>query len=181
MTDSFIRQLIEQAVQRDREAVAELYRLFAQKIARYISYRVSDSAAVEDLTANVFLTMVEKLPRYQDTGAPFEAWLYRIASTQVADYYRHQKKRPTEPLVESYASPQPSLESMVQDAESRGRLQQAMTQLSDEEQTILFLRFVERKKHEEVAQTLGKSSQAIAVSQHRALKRLAQLMNGGER
>jgi RNA polymerase sigma factor (sigma-70 family) len=51
-----------------------------------------------------------------------------------------------------------------------------LSQLSDEQQTILVLRFVERKSHEEVAQVLGKSIDAIATAQHRALKRLAELM-----
>lgn len=179
MTDD-ARQLLELARRRDSEAIAELYHQYAQKIARYIYYRVSDSAVVEDLTANVFLIMVEKLPRYQDTGAPFEAWLYRIASAQVADYYRTLKKRPQETLPESHANGHPSLETMVQDQEYRRRLQLAINQLSEQEQTILFLRFVERKKHEEVAQKLGKTPQAVAVLQHRALKRLAAMIERGE-
>ncbi|HEX3051811.1 MAG TPA: sigma factor-like helix-turn-helix DNA-binding protein, partial [Aggregatilineaceae bacterium] len=48
--------------------------------------------------------------------------------------------------------------------------------LSEEQQTILLLRFVERKSHEEVAQILEKSVRAIATAQHRALKSLAEIL-----
>ena len=78
--------LIERAQQGDPEAVAGLYRQHVQAIARYIAYRVPEAQVVEDLTAEVFLRMVEGLPGYRWTGAPFEAWLYRIAAARVADY-----------------------------------------------------------------------------------------------
>jgi DNA-directed RNA polymerase specialized sigma24 family protein len=53
-------------------------------------------AAADDLTAEVFLRMVEGLPHYQQNGAPFEAWLYRIAAARVADFYRAQSCHPQE-------------------------------------------------------------------------------------
>ena len=55
-------------------------------------------------------------------------------------------------------------------------LRTALHQLSDEHQTILLLRFVERKSHQEVADILDKEISAISTAQHRALKRLAELL-----
>jgi len=181
MSTAAINQLITQAQQRNPDAVAALYRQYAPLITRYIGYRVADPAVLEDLTANVFLIMVEKLPTYQNRGAPFEAWLYRIASTQIADHYRRQYKHPHTDLDESQASSQPSLETMIQDQEYLHDLRTALNKLSEDDQTILFLRFVERKKHEEVAQMMGKSPQAVATAQHRALKQLARLIKIGEK
>jgi RNA polymerase sigma-70 factor (ECF subfamily) len=170
--------VIERARQRDPDAIAELYRQHVQAIARYIGYRVADSAAIEDLTAEVFLRMVEGLPRYRPTGAPFEAWLYRIAAAQVANYYRQRQRRPLEELSESMRNGHPPVEMDIQRKEELAELQAALNRLDEEHQTILFLRFVERKSHDETARILGKSVQAVATAQHRALKRLAALLGG---
>jgi RNA polymerase sigma-70 factor (ECF subfamily) len=170
--------LIQRAKLGDEDAVAGLYRRHVPAITRYISYRISDDAAVEDLTAEVFLQMIEGLPRYRVTGAPFEAWLYRIAAARVADYYRSAARGQPEEIAmdESLRSTQPSLELNIQQREELDALRAALGQLSDEHQTILILRFVERKSHDEVAQILNKNTRAVATAQHRALKKLAELL-----
>jgi len=176
MSDKSERILIERAQRGDPDAVASLYRRYVQAITRYIAYRVSDPAVIEDITSDVFLRMVEGLPRYQFTGAPFEAWLYRIASARVIDYYRQQNRQAGQSLEEELSKGLASLEINVQEREEVDELRAALRQLTDEQQTILILRFVERKSHEEVAHFLNKSVDAIATSQHRALKRLAELL-----
>lgn len=168
--------LIERAQRGDADAVASLYRRHVPAITRYIAYRLSDEAAVEDLVAEVFLRMVEGLPKYEITGAPFEAWLYRIAAARIADYYRQRHHYPTEVLAETLASGQTPLEIDVQQREELDELRAALSQLTDAQQTILILRFVERKSHEEVSQIMGRSVDAIATAQHRALKQLAELL-----
>jgi RNA polymerase sigma-70 factor (ECF subfamily) len=79
-------------------------------------------------------------------------------------------------LHDGFQSGHTSLEQNVQQNEELEELRGALRQLNDEHQTILILRFVERKSHEEVALVLGKSIEAVATAQHRALKRLAELL-----
>lgn len=168
--------LIERAQQGDEDAVAELYRRYVHAITRYITYRVSDDTVVEDLTAEVFLRMVEGLPNYHFTGAPFEAWLYRIAAARIADHYRYRQRHPVEALTEAFSSGHTPLEMGVQEREELTALRTALQQLSEEHQAILVLRFVERKSHEEVSLILNKSVRAVATAQHRALHKLAELL-----
>jgi RNA polymerase sigma-70 factor (ECF subfamily) len=169
-------RLIHRACQGDREAIAALYRCHVDAIYRYVSYRVPDAAAAEDLTAEVFLRMVESLPGYRLNGAPFEAWLYRIASARVADHYRRRSRRPQEALSEYEPDRADPPERVLQNAEEQDALRAALRQLSGEHQDILLLRFVERKSHAEVAGLLGKSVTAVKSAQHRALTHLAELM-----
>jgi RNA polymerase sigma-70 factor (ECF subfamily) len=168
--------LIARARQGDEEAIAGLYRQYVRSITRYIAYRVSDEAVVEDLTAEVFLRMVEGLPQYRVTGAPFEAWLYRIAAARVADFYRDRQRHSEQELTEILGDGRTPLELGLQQREELEELRAALGQLSEEHQTILILRFVERKSHEDVARILNKSVRAIATAQHRALKKLAALL-----
>jgi RNA polymerase sigma-70 factor (ECF subfamily) len=168
--------LIARAQQGDDEAIAGLYRTYVRPITRYIAYRVSDEAVVEDLTAEVFLRMVEGLPQYRVTGAPFEAWLYRIAAARVADFYRERQRHTEQELTDILGDGRTPLELGLQQREELEELRAALAQLSEEHQTILILRFVERKSHDEVARILNNSVRAIATAQHRALKKLAGLL-----
>jgi len=171
-----IPALIVSAQQGKSEAVAALYQTFAQPIYRYILYRVPTVSDAEDLTAEVFVKMVEGLPKYQITGAPFEAWLYRIAAARIADFFRRASRRPQTELPETLSTDDPLPEESVLNRQELERLRAAVRQLSEEHQSILILRFVERKSHEEVAAILDKSVTAVKSAQHRALSQLASLL-----
>jgi RNA polymerase sigma-70 factor (ECF subfamily) len=150
--------------------------MYAQVIFRYIVIRVPTNADAEDLTAEVFVSMVKGLPTYQVTGAPFEAWLYRIAAARVADFYRQSQRRPQTELTENLQDGSLLPEEQILQKQKLDQLRAVLSQLPEEYQTILILRFVERKSHEEVAELLDKSITAVKSIQHRALTRLTELL-----
>ncbi len=168
-----INQAIGKAQQGDQAAVAQLYQMHAQQIFRYIAYRVPTQADAEDLTAEVFIKMIEGLPSYQVTGAPFESWLYRIAAARIADFHRRDRRRPQTELTETLSTNDPSPEEQLHHQQEIAYLRQAVSSLGHEQQTILVLRFIERKSHQEVAELLGKTVSAVKSIQHRALVQLA--------
>ena len=45
-----------------------------------------------DICQTAMLKAMMNLPKYEDRGFPFSAWLYRIASNEVNLYFRKQKK-----------------------------------------------------------------------------------------
>jgi RNA polymerase sigma-70 factor (ECF subfamily) len=169
------RGLVARAKQGDKNAVSALYEGYAQAIFRYISYRVESDMVAEDLTAEVFLRMVQGLPRYQDIGAPFGAWLYSIAATQIADYHR-SKRRVAEPLSDNQASDDTDPFGKTAKAQEQAQLRVALKSLPEDYQTLLILRFMQGLPHTEVAAILDKSEAAIRVMQHRALKALAKAL-----
>lgn len=171
-----LHQTIQRAQQGDKESVAMLYQTFAQVIYRYIAYRVPTSSDAEDLTAEVFMKMVQGLPRYQVTGAPFEAWLYSIAAARIADWHRRNQRRAQVELSETLTTGDPLPEDQLLQVQEVEHLRSAIQQLPEEQQTILILRFIERKSHEEVAEIMSKSVTAVKSIQHRALQRLAMLL-----
>ncbi|MGB7339426.1 MAG: sigma-70 family RNA polymerase sigma factor [Phototrophicaceae bacterium] len=165
-------QLISRAKLGDKEAISALYERHVDQIYRYIAYRTPESDA-EDLTAEVFVRMVESLPSFVYTGAPFEAWLYRIASARVADFHRKKGRRQISSIDDDFSDDDPLPEDKMQQKQEHRELREALSNLSDDDQQILILRFVERKSHEEVAEIMGRNSAAIRTAQHRALKKLA--------
>jgi RNA polymerase sigma-70 factor (ECF subfamily) len=171
-----VAKLVRQAQQGNREAVTSLYRLFAPKIFRYLVRRLPTTEDAEDVMGEVFVGMVEGLAAYKDTGAPFESWLYRIASNQTIDFYRRTKRNTSEELSDLLSSDEDLPEDQVITTQNLQAMRDAIQQLPEEHQTILILRFVERKTHDEVAQLLGKSPSAIRTAQFRALSQLSELL-----
>ncbi len=168
--------LIQRARRRDPEALTELYHRYSAPIYRYFLFRVTDEAAVQDLTGEVFLNMVESLPRYTDRGTSFVAWLYRLAHDRLVDYYRRQARRRTDALTDDLPDSVPGPEAQAGQRLDGQRLRRVMSQLSDDYQLVLQLRFVEGFDVAETARTLRKSVGATKVMQHRALRELARLM-----
>lgn len=168
-------QLIQRAKQGDKAAVSQLYERYVDRIYRYVAYRVPLEDA-EDLTAEVFVRMVEGIGNFEYTGAPFESWLYRIASARIADFHRIRARKPQDEIDENMSDSTPQPEELLLDEQDQQRVREALLQLDEDDQQLLILRFVERKSHKEVADILEKNEAAIRTAQHRALKKLAKLL-----
>lgn len=181
MSSPDLKQIIQRAKRRDNEAISTLYEMYADLIYRYIAYRVPTTSDAEDLTAEVFVNMLDSLPKYQDTGAPFEAWLYRIAAARVADFHRKASRRPQTELSDTLKADTPQPEDQLQEQQEFQTLRNALAQLNDEQQQVLILRFVERKSHQEVADIIGKSLSAVRSIQHRALIELGRHLGSDEK
>ncbi len=174
-------KLIERAQQGDTQAISQLYNENIDAITRFVAYRISHPNVVEDLISEIFLAMIEGLPNYEYRGVPFVAWLYRIAHAKLVDYYRQMKREQQTELADDIPAEEPILEWNIEQAEEFEALKSAIAQLNETHQSILILRFIEQKTHEEVAEILEKSPAAIMTAQHRALNELAKRMGTDER
>src|SRR5258708_40112642 len=83
--------LVRRAIGGDPEAFAQLYLIYAERLQRFVFFRVGDQQIAEDLTSQTFLKAWEKLDHYQMRGLPFVAWLFRIARNIVFDHYRNYR------------------------------------------------------------------------------------------
>ena len=124
---------------------------------------------------------LRSIPRYQDTGRPFAAWLYQISVNTINDRYR--ATRPTVDLDEMYdlATTGPGLEdTALQRAEIRD-IWRAVEALPTPQRTALALKFQEDMKIEDIAVVMGKSEGAVKLLIHRGVTRLRSVMKEAER
>jgi RNA polymerase sigma-70 factor, ECF subfamily len=168
------QRLLKLAQRGDADAFAALYHESVQTIFRYIVHRVNDHRLAEDLTGDVFIRALESLGNYRDQGKPFIAWLYRIAHARVIDHYRRTGRRPSESDIED----EPIAIDADMDAGMLRRqaakvLRDAITHLTDDQQHVIILRFIEGHRIETVAEMMGKQPNAIKALQFRALRSLA--------
>lgn len=167
------KTLVNRAKSGDKTAIGMLYSTYVQAIYKYVRYRVDTDALAEDITSEVFLRMVRELPRYTYTGAPFSAWLYRIAYNHIADVFRRQRYDVPEELPDELPGSETDPLDVLTLAEDHVQLRQALQSLSPDYQNTLILRFINDVPHAEVAAIMGRTEAAVRVLQHRALKALA--------
>src|SRR5207253_9745555 len=97
-------RLLVEAAQRDASRFAALYENNLEVVYAYVARCMSDRAATEDLTSEVFHKALQNLPRFKWTGAPFVAWLLKIASNMIADRAKRLAREGNVPLNESEPS-----------------------------------------------------------------------------
>lgn len=171
------KHLIQRAQQGNADALADLYQHYAPLLFRYFFFRTNDQTTAEDLTGEVFLRLVESLQHYHDRGFPFAAWLFRIAHARVVDYHRYRARRPSEALSEQAVDPQPDPEALAAHKWDIARIANTLVLLTDEQQTVIQLRFVEGYSLEETARLMQKTIGAVKAMQHRALQYLTHKLN----
>ena len=154
---------------------ADQYVEYLPRVLNYIRLRVPDEDTAQELTAQTFERALSRLHTLRDQGA-FGGWLFRIARTTVAGYYRRRK--PLLPL-ESAAerpSPEPSAEQGVVQSQEVAALREALAQLSDREQEIIRLRFVAGLTNRAIAKSMGLREGNVAVILFRALRKLRRIL-----
>lgn len=174
--DEFL--LLEQAKGGDATAFGELYRLYFAPIYRYIYFRVKHAEEAEDLTQSVFTRVYASLDRYEHRGSPLLAFLYTVARNAIIDYWR-KKKSVTFDDPEHLQAEIDAAQKIVpelQDPFDSATLRSAIQRLTDDQQEVVVLRFINDLPNRDIAEQLGKSEEAIRQLQSRALKALRQIL-----
>lgn len=180
-----IGALVLRAVEGDEQATHDLLAHVHPLALRYCRTRLSRLPGdarhfVEDLAQEVCVAVLLALPRYKDTGRPFEAFVFAIAAHKVADLQRAAMRHPGSTAVPSDEMPERPDDSLgpeerallSSDAEWAKKL---MANLPENQRELLLLRIAVGLTAEETGQMLGMSPGAVRVAQHRALSRLRAL------
>jgi RNA polymerase sigma-70 factor (ECF subfamily) len=168
------RQLVLKAQDGDAEAFGRIYDGYVERIYRFVFFRVDDQQTAEDLTSQVFLKAWSNLDRFEFTRTPYIAWLYTIAHNTVIDHYRTRKVTTAlEDVQLSQPDDAEAVENQIDLTVEMKMIKVAMQSLTEDQQQVLHLRFIEGMSNTEIAQQLGKREGAIRALQMRGLQALA--------
>ena len=170
--------VVADAVAGDRDALREVLETIRPVVVRYCRARVGTAErsglSADDVAQEVCLAAMMALPRYQDQGRPFLAFVYGIAAHKVADAHRaagRNRAEPTEVVPERFST-EAGPEQRAMNADSASRMDELLKVLPDKQREILILRVVVGLSAEETADAVGSTAGAVRVAQHRALARL---------
>jgi RNA polymerase sigma-70 factor (ECF subfamily) len=161
----------------DKDAFSEIYLRYFDRVYSYLRFALEDAHAAEDSTQQVFIKVMEALPRYERRAQPFRAWLFTI----VRNHAIHQlQKRARVELVD----PVEMAESRDRDRHSgdHAEMLHALGWVSDRDllmlverlpvsqRQVLLLRFMMDLTTSDIAAMLGRSTDDVRALQSRALR-----------
>jgi RNA polymerase sigma-70 factor, ECF subfamily len=157
--------------QNDPQHFAALYDAHFERIYVYVLRRVRNQATAEDVTADVFTKALKALPRYRQTGRPFAAWLYRIASNTLSDHgrrvYLYEAVEGLDDVADGL-----SLEDQVVHRDEIDRIWCLVDLLSTDQREAVELKFREELSIVEIAAVMDRTPGAVKLLIHRGLARL---------
>ncbi|GAB4256536.1 MAG: sigma-70 family RNA polymerase sigma factor [Saprospiraceae bacterium] len=165
-----------QAAQKDPARFRPLYNRYFEAIFRFVYNRTLNEELSADLCSQVFLKAIQRLGSYTFQGVPFSAWLFRIATNEVAQHYRSTKKNRVVGIDDA------NLQELFEDGqpEDREQLKQLMikslNQLRPADLEIIEMRFFEQRPFKEIADILGITESNAKVRTYRVLERIKKIM-----
>lgn len=169
----------------DAAAFDQLYLRYFDRVYAYARVALRDSHEAEDVTQQVFGSVVEALPRFEvREETPFRAWLFRIARNAVLrTLARTGRLTPHEPAeldrrLESPAPQAPMGLEWLSDDDLAAQLER----LPLTQRQVILLRYVFEFDTAQIADALDRTAVAVRMLEHRAIRalqaRLAALRGG---
>jgi len=168
-------ELVARLKQNDDEAYREVVAHYGDALYGYIYNITRDHHLSEDIISDTYLRMIERIDSYTYYGAPFKAWLYRIAHNLAINALKRAR-----PLLhtdmETIGPPADDPASVVAAQFEAEALHDALAELTADQQQVVLLRFIADQSTSEVAQALEKTENAVKQLQFRALRSLGRLL-----
>ena len=167
----------------DDQAIERLYRSCAPLVRGYLrSNRVRDA---DDVTSDVFVSMLTGLRTFEGDERSFRSWLLTITHRRMVDAVRRSQRRPEDPT-----DPQAGSEltigyldgeqSALDRLESRGVLA-AIDELTPDQRAALMLRVLADLSVLEIARVLQKPESAVKALLRRGFANLRRTLAASER
>lgn len=172
-------QLLTKAKALDPLALQTLHQRFYESVARYIQSKIGDARAVEDLSGEVFVRVIESLRKGHSWHTSPRSWIMGIAHHLIVDYYRKRERLVEVKLGDYLTSSQesdPVHQTLIN--ERKRVLMRFVDQLTVDQRDVILLRFIEGFDIKEVSEIINKTPGAVKALQYRAVRILAQKMQG---
>jgi RNA polymerase sigma-70 factor (ECF subfamily) len=174
--------LVRAAQSGDVDAFGELYNHYADVVFRYVLYRVADRTVAEDLTSETFLRGLRRISSISYRGRDVGAWFVTIARNLILDHVKSSRYRlelaSADPGDQTHSASPVSAgpEAQLLTEATNAELMRCVAELGADQQECVTLRFLQGLSVAETAAAMNRNEGAIKALQHRAVRRLAQLM-----
>lgn len=165
-------------MQGDESAFGQIYDLYFEKVYRFVYYRVNHRETAEDLVAETFIRVWDKVSEIEGPGS-FNGWVYQIARNLVIDHYRSRKITIDLEYLENFLEYEDNVVDKTNLQFQEKIFLEALKKLSSDQQLVIKLKYLDELTNPEIAKILDKSEGAIRVIQHRAITELKKLLNHG--
>lgn len=167
--------------QEKKDAFAEIYRTYLDRIYRFVYFLVHDEALAEDITQNTFLKAWDKTKDFDEKRGTMQAYLYAIARNLVIDNQRKKKTMLLSVEVEGIIPSDENLEEQLVQKEEETELKKVLKILPEDDREIVVLKYFEDMDYKEISKVVNKKEGAIRVKLFRALKVIKEYLEKGSK
>jgi RNA polymerase sigma-70 factor (ECF subfamily) len=163
-------ELMERLGSGDRSAITDLYNAYFDRLYSLVFNQVDRNRSVaEDIVQETFLAAIESSKKFQGRSSLY-TWLCSIAYHKVADHYRRQARERKHMVsgvdvdavdVTDGSGKQSQPESLIESAETRQVVNQALAKLPWDYRQVLVLKYVEEMSVQEISQIMGRSPKSV--------------------
>ena len=171
----------------DRTAMAELYDRYFDRLYSLVFSQVDRNRDIaEDIVQETFLAALKSAKGFKGRSSAY-TWLCSIAYHKVADHYRRQsreRKRMVSGVdvdtVDDAENPgrQPQPDSLIEFAETRQVVNEALAKLPWDYRQVLILKYVEEMSVLEISQIMDRSPKSVEGLLTRSRKALQTHLSG---
>ncbi len=175
--------LVRRAQAGDMAAFSELFDRYYDVVFRYVLFRMNDRTLAEDITQETFLRALRRIGSVTYQGRDIGAWFVTIARNLIFDHVKSSRYR-LESTTSDVVELSPTThgpEQQVLDLATNEELLRCVRKLNADQQECISLRFLQGLSVAETAKIMDRNEGAVKALQHRAVRRLAQLLPEGLR
>lgn len=148
-----------------------LYDRYADKIYRYVFYRVRHKETAQDITAQVFFKALENIKNFDESRGYFSAWLYRIAKNAMADHFRAARTHYNiDDLWDLAGDENPDEDALMK--ERVIKVKESLKSLDAQQREIVIMRLWDGLSYREIAEIVGKTEGNSKMIFSRAIAKL---------
>jgi RNA polymerase sigma-70 factor (ECF subfamily) len=177
--DADTARLVARVQAGDSELFSKLYQRYFDRVYAYLRITLQDPYEAEDATQEVFMRVMEALPKYERRSSPFRGWLFRIVRNAAINRLR-QSQRLTVEAPEELARRAELAQSQIGDTESwldDRDLLDLVEQLPLGQRQVIVLRYMMGLRSGEIAQVLDRTPEAVRQLHQRAMRFLRERMD----
>lgn len=171
-------EIVEQA-KKDPRKFEVLYNKYFEQIFRYVYQRMDDIDTANDVTSQVFYKAITKLHKYEFRGVPFSSWLYRIAMSEVYQWFKDNKASRTvnmdsQGIFNLIKDDEQSPDNFEDEDNSKLKqlLIKAIAELPEKDLQIIEMRYFEKRSYREIGEILDITENNAKVKAYRIVGKL---------
>lgn len=169
-------ELVHFAKMGKQDAFAALYERFLPAVYARVRFKVPETD-VEDVTQEVFIAILKSLHGFRGQSK-FSTWIRTITNRKIVDYHRTRVVAVTDSNDYDQAKfgERPNHDEFLERQDDLSIIQSALSELPQNYQDILLMRFVDEMPFSEIARQNGQSIEATKSLFRRSIAALSEKM-----
>ncbi|MEK4424727.1 RNA polymerase sigma factor SigX [Solibacillus sp. FSL K6-1523] len=158
-----------------------LYDTYHQDVFNFLTYLVKNRTIAEDLSHEVYVRVLKSYERFEGKSSE-KTWLFSIAKNVAIDYFRKKQIRDRHSFTtfdwenEQLVSPMSTPEQFTELSDQMRQLLEALEACTGDQKMVIIMRYMQELTIQETAEVLGWTEGKVKTTQHRALKKLREIL-----